>query len=179
MKHIFCCLCQNFWKKRRVLLILECIFLCHPPYHLFSSTADVFLMNCECLISSLLSFAVGKRFPPGSAPYLTLLWMGSDQNWNQPPYWSAGKVEKGKHWLGGQKWAKKLNCFCILLSPLGWEIDCSDILTFLHRYWSSYWPHVGCWCRDQKAKRFLCFHWEEGSWSFDVGIAWKNVLSTV
>ncbi len=75
---------------------------CHPPYHFFPSIADVFLMNSKCLISSLPSFAVGKRFPPGPAPYLELLWMDSEQNWNQHPHWSVGKVEKGKYWLGAK-----------------------------------------------------------------------------
>lgn len=90
------------WEKNGLLLILGCIIHCHPPQHLFSSISDVFLMNSECLISSLLSFTVGKRFPPGPAPYLEWLWMGSEQSRNQHPYWSVGKVEKGKHWLGGE-----------------------------------------------------------------------------
>lgn len=63
----------------------------------FFFSADVFLMNSECLISSLPSFAVEKHFPLWLTPYLAFLWMGSDQNWNQHPHWSAGKDRKGKH----------------------------------------------------------------------------------
>lgn len=51
---------------------------------------------------------------------------------------------------GGKVKPRKLNCFFIFLSPLGLKIDYYDILTFLHRYWSSYWPLVGALIRKLK-----------------------------
>lgn len=82
-------------------LILECIFHCHTPYHLFPSVADVFLMNSERLISSLLSFAVGKHFTPGLAPYLRVA-----LDWFRPQLESTSLLvswqgHKEKHWPGG------------------------------------------------------------------------------
>lgn len=83
-------------EKKVVLPILECIIHCHPLYHLFFSIAGVYLMNSECLIFSLPSFTHGT---------LAFLWMSSDHNWNQHPYWAAGKDRKGKHcWIWSLHW---------------------------------------------------------------------------
>lgn len=43
---------------------------------------------------------------------------------------------------GGQNQAKELDCF-FHLSPPGLEMECYDIFTFLHGYWSLHWPLLG------------------------------------
>lgn len=115
-------------EKKGVLLIFKCMFCCCPQYQFISSIADVFLMNPTSVISSLPSSAVGNHFPPGPAPYLVLLWMSWDQGWNQHPYWSAGKVDKG-----GTGWGSKVSqrARLFLHPPLSTEVG-DRLLTFLH-----------------------------------------------
>lgn len=168
LQPFFSCFPLNFWKNRWVLLIRMHLSL--------SSSIPFIFLYCWCLFDefwlpyripailccwktfpswtgSLSSVALDELTPELESTSLLVCWQG----------------QKRKALAWGRKRAKELKCFSILLSPLGSEIDYYDILTFLNRYWSSYWSLVSCWGRDQKVKRSSCFQWEAGSWLFDAG----------
>lgn len=69
------------------------------------------------------SFDFGKHFPPGPAPLLERVWIGSEQKWVEHPYWFAGKFEKEKHCLGTKASQGALHVFL----PWRWII-----VTFLY-----------------------------------------------
>lgn len=108
----------------------------------------VFLMMWHCFISMPI-VAVGQYFPPGLAPYLEWLWLGSQHNWNQHFYWSVGKFEKGRHCLGTEA-SQGTQVFLHLFSSTGvgdkllWQSFFFSIDTgahtglLCHVYWNGY-----------------------------------------